>query len=239
MKSIHRRMLVAALLMLAAAGLALAMKPTQKIADARAKPDLKAMIPQQIAGWKIDPLIAPIEPSPEVQAYLDKIYNQTLSRTYVHPGGGSIMLSIAYGADQSDSLRVHAPESCYVAQGFEVVSQAAGALATQYGALPVKRLFAVRGNRNEPITYWVVVGDKATPAGIRQKLAQLSYGLTGKVPDGFLVRVSSISSDPPQAYRQHEDFLKAMLGAMNEIDRFRITGRTGGASLAAHAQRIP
>jgi EpsI family protein len=232
MKSIDRRMLVVALLMFAGAALAHAMKPTQKIADARDRPDLNAMIPQQIADWKIDTSIVPIEPSPDAQAYLDKIYNQTLSRTYVHPGGASIMLSIAYGADQSNNLRVHAPEVCYVAQGFEVLGTVVGALATQYGPLPVQRLFAVRGSRNEPITYWVVVGDKATPAGIKQKLAQLSYGLTGKVPDAFLVRVSSLSSDPPDAYRWHEDFIKAMLGAMNEKNRVRITGQIGGRSLA-------
>ena len=40
MKSIHRRMLFAALLMFAGAGLALAMKPTRKIADTREKPVL-------------------------------------------------------------------------------------------------------------------------------------------------------------------------------------------------------
>jgi EpsI family protein len=227
MKSIDRRMLVVALLMFAGAGLALAMKPTQKIADSRDQPDLNTMIPQQIADWNIDTSIVPIEPSPEVRAELDRIYDQSLSRTYVHPSGRRIMLSIVYGGEQSDAMRVHQPEICYAAQGFEVLGVTAGALATRYGALPVRRLVAVQRNRTEPITYWVVVGDKATLAGIRQKLAQLAYGVTGKVPDGFLVRVSSLSSDPTHAYRQHEEFIQAMLGAMNEMDRLRISGRLG------------
>lgn len=227
MKSVDRRMLVIALLMFSAAGLALAMRPTEKIADARDRPDLNTMIPQQIADWRIDTSIVPIEPSPDVQAYLDKIYNQTLSRTYAHPSGRRVMLSVVYGGDQSDTMRVHQPEICYAVQGFEVLGVTAGALVTQYGELPVKRLVAVQRNRNEPITYWVIVGDKATPAGLKQKLAQLSYGLTGKVPDGFLVRVSSISGDTSAAYRQHEEFVKAMLGAMTEEDRVRITGRFG------------
>jgi EpsI family protein len=227
MKPVDRRMLAIAVLMLAAAGLALAMRPTQKIADAREKPDLNAMIPQQIVDWTIDTSIVPIEPSPEVRAYLDKIYNQTLSRTYAHSSGRRVMLSIVYGGDQSDAMRVHQPEICYAVQGFEVLGVTVGALVTQYGELPVKRLVAVLRNRNEPITYWVIVGDKATPAGLKQKLAQLSYGLTGKVPDGFLVRVSSLGRDPASAYRQHEDFIKAMLGAMSERDRLRLTGRLG------------
>ncbi len=220
-------MVIVALLMFAAAGLALAMKPTKKIADARERPDLNAMIPQQIDGWKIDASIVPIEPSPDVQAALNKIYNQTLSRTYVDPGGRRIMLSIAYGGDQSDSMQVHKPEVCYAAQGFEVFDAVAGMLLTQYGELPVKRLIALQSNRNEPITYWVVVGDKATLSGLKQKLAQLSYGLTGKVPDGFLVRVSSLDRDRQSAYQLQEEFIQAMLGAMNEKDRARIAGRFG------------
>ena len=227
MKFINHRMLVIALLMLAGAGLALAMKPTQKIADTREKPALDAMIPRQIGEWKIDTSIVPIEPSPEVKALLNKIYNQTLSRTYVDPAGRRIMVSIAYGGDQSDSMQVHKPEVCYAAQGFEVFNIVAGILLTKYGELPVKRLIATQGNRNEPITYWVVVGDKAILSGMKQKFAQLSYGLTGKVPDGFLVRVSSIDRDRQGAYQQQEEFIKSMLGAMNEKDRARIVGRFG------------
>ena len=227
MSFINRRMLIIALLMFAGAGLAFAMKPTQKIADIGVKPDLNTLIPGQIGEWKIDTSIVPIEPSPDVQAALNKIYNQTLSRTYVSPGGRRIMLSIAYGGDQSDSMQVHQPEVCYAAQGFEVFGAVAGTLLTQYGELPVKRLIARQGNRNEPITYWVVVGDKATLSGLKQKLAQLSYGLTGKVPDGFLVRISSIDHDRQSAYQLQERFIKSLLGAMNEKDRARIAGRFG------------
>lgn len=227
MKSINRRMLGIALLMFAGAGLALAMKPTQKIADTRAQTDLNTMIPQQIGEWKIDNSVVPIEPSPEARAFLDKVYRQTLSRTYVNADGQFIMLSIAYGGTLTDTMKVHLPEVCYTAQGFEVLGAAVGELVTQYGELPIKRLLAVQRNRNEPITYWITVGDKATPVGMRQKLAQLSYGLTGKVPDGFLVRVSSIDLDRDNAYRLQEDFIKAMLGAMSETNRARIAGRFG------------
>jgi len=185
------------------------------------------MIPRQIGEWKIDTSIVPIEPSPEVKALLNKIYNQTLSRTYVDPAGRRIMVSIAYGGDQSDSMQVHKPEVCYAAQGFEVFDIVAGILLTKYGELPVKRLIATQGNRNEPITYWVVVGDKAILSGMKQKFAQLSYGLTGKVPDGFLVRVSSIDRDRQSAYQQQEEFINSMLGAMSETNRARIAGRFG------------
>ena len=225
MKPVDRRQFIIGLLMCGGAGLAWAMKPTQKLADLREKPVLETMIPLQIGEWKIDTSIVPIDLSPEVKAKLDKIYNQTLSRTYVNRAGQRIMLSIAYGGDQSDSMQVHLPEVCYAAQGFEVSDSVAGTLPTQYGELPVKRLVATQDNRNEPITYWVVIGDTAVLSGTKQKFAQLGYGLTGKVPDGFLVRVSSIDRDGRGAYQQQEEFIKAMLDAMNEKDRARLAGR--------------
>ena len=227
MESINRRLLIAALLMFAGAGLALAMKPTQKIADTREKPVLDTMIPQRIGEWKVDPTIIPIAPSPDVQALLDKLYNQTLSRTYVNPAGQRIMLSIAYGGDQSDSMQVHQPEVCYTAQGFEVFDAVPGTLLTQYGELPVRRLIALQDNRNEPITYWVVVGDQQTQFGLRMKLAQMRYTLTGIVPDGMLVRVSSIDRDEVGAYDNQADFIRSMLVSIRDTERERITGKFG------------
>ena len=231
MKLINQRMLVIALLMFSTAGLAWALTPTKRLTDASPAVNLESMIPSEFADWKIDTSIIPITISPDVQAKLDKLYNQTLGRTYVNPAGRRVMLSIAYGGDQSDSLQMHKPEVCYAAQGFEVFNIVAGILLTKYGELPVKRLIATQGNRNEPITYWVVIGDKATLSGLKQKLAQLSYGLTGKVPDGFLVRVSSIDRDRQGAYRQHEDFIKSMLAVMSDNDRVRIAGRVSATQL--------
>jgi len=53
------------------------------------------------------PLIA----NPEQEAQINKIYNQTLTRTYVNPTGERIMLSIAYGGDQTDNMAVHKRKS--------------------------------------------------------------------------------------------------------------------------------
>ncbi len=93
---------VIGLFMLAAAGMALGLKPTEKVADAGPKVDLETLIPKAFGDWKIDETIVPLLVDPETQAKLDKIYNQTLTRTYVNSQGARIMLSIAYGGDQSD-----------------------------------------------------------------------------------------------------------------------------------------
>jgi len=212
--------------MLAAAGLALALTPVKRMGDQR-KINLETMVPAKFGDWSIDPTIVPVMVSPDAQAVIDKIYNQTLARTYVNARGERVMLSIAYGGDQSDAMQVHRPEVCYSGQGFQILRGVVGYMATTYGELPVKRLFAKKGGRNEPITYWVTVGDRATHVGIKQKLAQLRYGLTGTVPDGMLVRVSSIASDDAVAYRLQDAFVKDMLSALSDADRVRVIGAFG------------
>ena len=227
MTPLLRTALITAALMFAASAAAVALRPTHKLADAGPKVDLEAMIPKQFGDWRIDTTIAPVLPAPDVQAKLDKIYNQVLARTYINGRGQRVMLSIAYGGDQSDSMQVHLPEVCYAAQGFQINKTSLGQLATDYGALPVKRLVASLNSRVEPITYWITVGDKVVNSGMKRKLAQLKHGITGSVPDGTLVRASSIERDEVNAYALQEGFLRQMLSAMQLSDRSRIVGGSG------------
>lgn len=213
--------------MVSSGALTKVLTPTQKIADQQEKIDLEIMIPIEFGDWRIDRSIIPLQVDAETQAMLDKIYNQTLARTYVNSRGERIMLSVAYGGDQSDNLAVHKPEVCYYAQGFEIIKAATDELLTQYGKLPIKRLLAVKGYRNEPITYWITIGNRAVLPGIDEKLQQLKYGLTGNVPDGMLVRVSSISSDKDRAYQLQTIFIQDLLSSVNTGERTRLIGAFG------------
>lgn len=224
MKLISFKHLIIGLCMFAAAGIALALKPTVKVADAGPRIDLETLIPKKFGDWKIDETIAPLIANPEQQALINKIYNQTLARTYVNSSGEHIMLSIAYGGDQSDSMAVHKPEICYPAQGFQILKNAAGTFSSAQGNIPVKRLLATQGQRIEPITYWTTVGDTVAVSGLKWKLNQLKYGLTGKIPDGLLFRVSSIQADDAKAYQRQDAFARELLEAMSPSGRQRIIG---------------
>ena len=219
--------IILGVLMVLSGALTLALTPTNKIADLQEKLDLEILIPSRFGDWKIDESIIPLQVDAETQAKLNEIYNQTLSRTYVNSLGERIMLSVAYGGDQSDNLAVHKPEVCYYAQGFEIMKTFADELLTQYGKLPIKRLLAVKGNRNEPITYWVTIGNKAVLPGIDEKMQQLRYGLTGNVPDGMLVRVSSIDSDKDKAYQIQTIFIQDLLSTLDVKERTRLIGTFG------------
>jgi EpsI family protein len=216
-------------LMFAGAGLALAITPSKRVADQHEKVDLERLIPAEFAGWRIDPSVAPVTLSPDVAAKIQKIYTQTLSRTYVSGTGERIMLSIAYGAEQDEGLQVHVPEVCYPAQGFRLVSQRLAQLHNRFAEISGKQLLTVMGARHEPITYWMTVGGQITTVGLQWKLAQLRYGLTGSIPDGMLVRVSNISNDLEGSYRLHERFIEDLLGALPPDKRQRLVGARNGA----------
>lgn len=105
-------------LMLLSAGLGAALRPNISLADESAPIDLKAMVPTAFGDWQEQLNLSNQIVDPQQQKKLDEIYSQTLSRTYINRQGYRIMLSIAYGKNQSDALQLHRPEICYPAQGF-------------------------------------------------------------------------------------------------------------------------
>lgn len=212
------------LVMVGAVGLSYALTPKAKIADQRSKLDLETMIPQRFGDWKVDETIVPLQVSPDLQAALNKVYNQTLSRTYVNSKDERIMLSIAYGTDQSDNVQVHLPEGCYRGQGFAISKKTESVMQTLFGNIPVAQLVATREAREEPITYWVLVGGQIARDNWEMKKAKLKFALKGEVPDGILIRVSSITSDPKRGYELQREFSEAMLAALPANYRSRLIG---------------
>lgn len=222
--SVQRRAVLAAGVMLAGAALTYVGKPTVYLADQIGKPDLESLFPKEFGSWRLDARMPAVPPAPDVQAKLDAIYNQVLSRTYVDAGGERIMLSVAYGGDQSDGTSAHRPEVCYPAQGFEITANMTAVQRTARGTLAVRRLMSRLGERNEPITYWVVVGSEVATSGIEQKLAQMRYGLRGVISDGMLVRVSSIDANMARAHAVQTGFIADMAAAMPDQARTRVFG---------------
>ncbi len=224
MKAIPLRQILIAAAMLAAVGLAAALTPNVKLAEQGPVVDLDAMIPAQFGDWKQEETIASLVISPDVQSQLDKIYGQTLTRTYRNGANARVMLSIAYGGDQSYSAQVHRPEMCYPAQGFEVGNMIKGFIDIGDARLPVMKLVATLGPRVEPITYWVMIGDSAVRGNFEQHLARLRYGLSGKVPYGLVVRASTISANEAESYLVEEEFLRDMLDAVSWEHRRILVG---------------
>jgi EpsI family protein len=222
MRRFDPKSLLAGAAMVLAAGAALALRPSP--APQPVALELERIIPRAFGGWSIDPLIVPIVPAPDVQANLARLYDQIVSRTYVNAQGERTMLTIAYGGDQSDALKAHRQEVCYAAQGFEIRNVLHERLRLREKTVPVTRMLAVRGPRSEPVTYWFTMGDRVVLGRLERLLVQLKYGLSGRIPDGMLVRVSSISADSTRAFEEHEEFIGELLSGMPRGDARRLLG---------------
>ena len=223
------RVLVMVALMAAAAVASEGLRPSFRLSDHSPPIKLEQQIPESFGEWRIDRGIVPVLPNPSLQAALDALYSQTLARTYINAQGERIMLSIAYGSDQSnEATAVHRPEFCYSAQGFRVQSLGQTELNIAGTVVPVARLVGSLGPRVEPITYWVTLDEAATLPGLGRKLQQIRYGLRGQIPDGMLVRVSGITPHVDESFATQQRFLEQLFKALPVDVRARYFGAGQG-----------
>jgi EpsI family protein len=221
--------------MIIAAVSAAMITPTAKLATKLGTMSLETAVPKQFGDWDVDDKQLPIVVSREQQEMLSRIYSQVLSRTYVNKRSGeAVMLSIAYGDDQRDTIQLHYPEICYPAQGFEMISRQVGTINRIPGViLPVVRLVMTKGTqRIEPITYWAMIGERPTVGRWQKKMAEMDYGFKGLIADGLLFRVSSINADTQTAYKAQERFLSDLSEVIDPKMRGRFFGTQGAVDAA-------
>jgi EpsI family protein len=224
MSGIFKRNILISLLLLITAIMTVMLKPAPIVSESGPKIDLETLIPKQFDGWHIDETIMPLQASPDQEDALKKIYSQILTRTYVNGSGQRIMLSVVYGDGIDRQLDVHRPEYCYAAQGFQVSQYTDQVIQTLVGSLSLRRMVATKGQRIEPISYWVKIGDKAFSSTFERKLQKIKQGFTGRVDSGMLVRVSSIESDERIAYPEQETFINALLQSVPSVQRKQLIG---------------
>ena len=229
MKALRRKAFLVLGLCVSAQAASLAMVPRRSIVEEGAPPVvLDTMVPPRFGKWSADPRVTPIVPGVELQKIIEKTYDQTLARTYVNGDGYQVMLSIAYGGRRNQGMDIHRPEICYPSQGLALRSDTVEAeLVLGSRTLPLRRLVAGNGERNEPISYWLVVGNSLASFGYGHRLALMKYGLTGRVPDGMLVRVSSVDKNEARSFAMQDAFLRDLFAAVSAADRERLLGVAG------------
>jgi EpsI family protein len=230
-KSAPLQIILAAIAILGSAVLAQLLTPRELMARNSASLDLQKVIPTHFGTWTYLPSISPVAPiDPEAyikpDAQSNRIYSQEVARSYTDGHGNLVMLMVAYGPVQNFRLKAHRPEICYTANGFRVSNKFGSQISYRDGAAPIKltRLTAERESRLEPISYWMRVGHDITTGVVDRQIVRLKYGLRGIIPDGALIRVSTIGLLPEESYKLQDEFIRDLLAAIPPSDLNFFTG---------------
>lgn len=192
---------------------------------------LEQIIPLRVGPWQFATNAGVVVPSEE--GPVDS-YDQVLTRTYDADGLPSVMLLIAYGSTQGGSLQLHRPETCYPGQGFRTSSFSDLTLSGGPTESIAARTFtATRDDRIERLLYWTRIAESFPRTTAEEYLAIIRSTLKGVVPDGVLVRISSIGSDIARSDQAIAGFAAALIDAPAAAGQILV----GNSMAAAIAKR--
>jgi len=154
-------------------------------------------------------------------------YDQLLTRVYTSGDRQPIMLLIAYGSAQGGSLQLHRPETCYPAQGFHLVDfQDFDLNFAPSSPVHARKFTAKRDERYERLMYWTRIGTHYPLNTAQEYRAIITSVLKGEVPDGILVRISTLGADIDKDDQSLAQFARSMVTALPAAGQKLLFGHT-------------
>ena len=191
------------------------------------KPQFEEVIPPQFAAWsQVSDGNASLIVNPQQQEALNDLYTQVVSRTYVQKGSGRrLMLSLAYGDNQTFSKQLHRPEACYSSQGFSIQQLHPEEILANGQAIEMQRMTAQVNDRLEQVSYFIRIGDQVVSGpSLNLNLARMHMGIKGYIADGLLFRVSEISDNEKLSYQVQDQFINDLLKALSPVQQGMLIG---------------
>lgn len=218
--SLARREVLAGATLLAAAGAAFAFTP-RTVLRTLGNGKLETLVPHTFGGWRYQASSGLV--LPPADQLRDRIYSELLTRTYRNADGGVMMLLIAYAGSQDGTIQVHRPEVCYPASGFRLtdIEDRDVKLAPKVD-VPARYIVAETELRTEQMIYWTRLGHLFPRKWSEQKLAVVEENLRGIIPDGVLVRISTLGEGDARA--SLDRFASALFGAVGPRMRSVLVG---------------
>ena len=195
--------------------------------DHLGRPQIEDVVPHQFGDWvEVTEGLGSTVVNPEQQYAINNLYTQTVSRVYEQrTTGRRVMLSVAYGDNQSFSKQLHRPEACYSSQGFNIEKVYEEKLQVNNQSIAVNRMLATIGSRVEQVTYWIRIGDgliSGPPTALN--IARLKMSLKGYITDGLLFRVSEVNENQQDAHLLEDQFIHEFLGALSPAQQNILVG---------------
>ena len=220
------------LALLAGTAFATAHLAPQVEAGAYSEP-LQEMIPLRFGDWIAEPepeaqVVLALHTLGEPEAAQNATYDDVLMRTYRRADGARVMVAFAYGRRQTQEMKIHRPELCYYAQGFEVQRLGQRALRLDGDRrIDTVALLTRNRSRTEVVSYWIRIGERLAHGAWDARWIIFRDGLDGAIPDGLLVRTSSLAGSPAQSEQEftlQQSFVSDLYGAVPRRTRQFLVG---------------
>jgi EpsI family protein len=223
-EQVTRRSLLIGSAALLGAGAAFGLQP-RRTERALGKLGLATLVPKAVGPWRFVSQAGLVDTSEQAEGPEDG-YDQVVGRVYQAAGAPSIMLLVAYGNSLGGSLVLHRPDSCYPAQGFRLHDFHDTDLRFDtIGPVHARGFSARRDDRVERVLYWTRVSRAFPRNSFDEYLAILRSVAAGLVPDGVLVRFSTIGGDIPASDRAIGEFASALVTDLSPTGRQILLGR--------------
>lgn len=220
---VSRRDLLLGGAMLAVAGVSYARQPKAP-PPLLGKTKLDALMPNRIGRWTYQTKSGLVLPPRDQLS--ERIYDDLTTRVYTAPDGTGVMLLIAYSGQQDGMLQVHRPEVCYPASGYRLAETREHPITLASGfALPSRFIVAEGLSRIEQLIYWTRIGPSFPTSWLDQRQAVIRENMKGIIPDGVLVRLSTIAPDDATALAILDDFTRELVRAVPARARQALIGR--------------
>lgn len=208
--------------LLATGGVALARQPHATAQPVR-KEALEKLVPLQVGEWSYRDESGIVLPPQD--ALSDALYSGLVTRAYEAPSRMGVMLLVAYSNTQDGMLQVHRPEICYPYGGYKLSPTRSVTIPNGVGGEIAANSFSADGiSRTEQVLYWTRIGNRFPISWARQRLAVMEANLAGAIPDGMLVRVSTLAPDMASALPDLSAFAAAMVRAAPPAGRRLLAG---------------
>lgn len=220
---LNRRSMLIGTALLGVGGVAMARQPKPDAIPVR-KEALDRLVPAQIGDWTYRDTSGLVLPPPD--ALSDALYSGLVTRTYVSPDRMPIMLLVAYSNVQDGMLQVHRPEVCYPAGGYRLSPTRVEQVPNGMGGGIDANTFSAEGvSRTEQVLYWTRIGKLFPTSWLDQRMAVVRANLNGLIPDGILVRVSTLAPDMNAARPDLAAFASQLVKSASPAARQLLIGK--------------
>lgn len=182
-------------------------------------------VPENFGRWTGVSRAGVVLPPPD--SLRDRLYDNLVTRAYAAEGSPPVMLLLAYNNAQDGVLQVHRPEVCYPVGGYLLTDTRRVEVDIGSRKIPANFFTATGPDRVEQVQYFTRLGDAFPRSWSEQRLAVIRANLAGDVPDGMMMRVSTIGVGAEEAEALLDDFSRAfILNSNSKLQRLLIGSST-------------